>query len=868
MKKRKNKIDDEIAFFGTPPSPFISTVEYIKWAKYTRKIDAGLNPDEESESEEEEEELNDHNEDDDDDRMSLSSLSSNGGKLEDNSMFPMGSHQMPLISGFENVPPYDFNSYTQPQQYPSFFNSFLPTSSTSVPAQNDHDDDASFEIEQLIAEFSSSALDDCLKDLKEILTKDIYKKILENYTYKLFDKWWEDNEKKSKTNDTKPAEEHEPEVYKRTNIDIPLFNPLYDRQFSGNGLANRQESVTSNFQFGLGRGLKATMPKMPSFKRKIRLSPQRSRSRRSDYSDDEEMDDDNSSRSYQRKRLYKKPTDDDRRYHDRRRSYSRSMSRSRSPSESSVSRSSSPRRKPHRRIERGRSRSIGSSRSSRRSSRSSSSNSGSSSSSDHSSDSSTSSYDSDDESSSSSASESDDSSTSKVSKANSALSSVSSTALSETSSKHASQECPSPPLSYNSLESFSPEIHGDDDLKTAQGHSLEVDKEYFAVPSSASASAPQAKRLEDLGMMGGDDSDTDTADEMIGEDGREILDWNNQPILHSKDMTSSELEASQALMSLAGFSMPVDFKRPPSSSMANEASAQSQLLIDLDHNYCRVQLEEKKMVTFDSQVQSSAEPKLKGKKAKQTLPKQPPKEKVPKEKKRRKNEMLENEENLKLMAVASEWRNAKRKAAPSGVINLFDEEENDENKFKILEPDLVPGKKVLRPATPPPPPKVVTFPKRGEEAEQEILFDFLNTGLDSEDIMFMKRGYEQLLNEETNLPWLNDTLWVDHPATLTSPKKKRKLDDSSNARVHKAGSARCEGFYKLDRDEKQKYSHTETASNVSSSGSRIRNVTTTQQLTREARSNQRRLMAAADVLMSDLLKFSQLKVFELYLFII
>ncbi|KRT81143.1 RNA binding protein [Oryctes borbonicus] len=151
----------------------------------------------------------------------------------------------------------------------------------------------------------------------------------------------------------------------------------------------------------------------------------------------------------------------------------------------------------------------------------------------------------------------------------------------------------------------------------------------------------------------------------------------------------------------------------------------------------------------------------------------------------------------------------------------------------------------------------VKFKDRDIIAEMGILYEFLTKGIDSEDIAYLKEAYEAMLADDTIGYWLNDTHWVDHCITdlYSSPPKRRKKDDT---RVHATGSARTEGFYKVDANEKAKYKYHHTKSNTNSSPNVP--VTKTQGLSREARSNQRRLLTAFGTdTDSDLLKFNQLK---------
>ncbi|XP_078064862.1 uncharacterized protein LOC144491058, partial [Mustelus asterias] len=60
-----------------------------------------------------------------------------------------------------------------------------------------------------------------------------------------------------------------------------------------------------------------------------------------------------------------------------------------------------------------------------------------------------------------------------------------------------------------------------------------------------------------------------------------------------------------------------------------------------------------------------------------------------------------------------------------------------------------------------------SFKARSEFEEMAILYDIWNTGLDPEDAGYLKQTYEQLLQEDTNVDWLNDTHWVFHSNILS-----------------------------------------------------------------------------------------------------
>lgn len=117
---------------------------------------------------------------------------------------------------------------------------------------------------------------------------------------------------------------------------------------------------------------------------------------------------------------------------------------------------------------------------------------------------------------------------------------------------------------------------------------------------------------------------------------------------------------------------------------------------------------------------------------------------------------------------------------------------------------------------------------------------------------------------------MNATHWVDHCQTDRTylpppPLKKRKKDEEVHR--HTTGSARTEGFYKVDVKEKakHKYHHaktyeTERSRQEAEDQGLAKAVTKMQGISREARSNQRRLLTAFSLIAeSDLLKFNQLK---------
>ncbi|XP_048482105.1 histone-lysine N-methyltransferase SETD1 isoform X3 [Plutella xylostella] len=167
----------------------------------------------------------------------------------------------------------------------------------------------------------------------------------------------------------------------------------------------------------------------------------------------------------------------------------------------------------------------------------------------------------------------------------------------------------------------------------------------------------------------------------------------------------------------------------------------------------------------------------------------------------------------------------------------------------------------------------ITFKTRDIMAEMQVMYEFLTRGIDREDIEYLKRAYETLLAEDAQGYWLNDTHWVDHPPTdvrYSPPKKKSKRHNNmyEDLQGHKSGSARTEGYYKMDSKLKAKYKYHHGRGVASATpleaaqeqDKKAAMISKMQHMSREARSNQRRLLTAFGTdTDSDLLKFNQLK---------
>lgn len=156
------------------------------------------------------------------------------------------------------------------------------------------------------------------------------------------------------------------------------------------------------------------------------------------------------------------------------------------------------------------------------------------------------------------------------------------------------------------------------------------------------------------------------------------------------------------------------------------------------------------------------------------------------------------------------------------------------------------------------------YKERTPREQLMLLFEFLTNGIDTEDIAYIRRSYEFLLQDDANNSWLNATHFIDHCETdrslLPPPNKKRKKDDE--LRRHSSGSARTEGYYKMNLRDKMrfKYHHSKSINETGMDEDVKSKMISKMQGSREARQNQRRLLTAFGASTeSELLKFNQLK---------
>ncbi|KAL7977529.1 hypothetical protein Chor_009478 [Crotalus horridus] len=199
-------------------------------------------------------------------------------------------------------------------------------------------------------------------------------------------------------------------------------------------------------------------------------------------------------------------------------------------------------------------------------------------------------------------------------------------------------------------------------------------------------------------------------------------------------------------------------------------------------------------------------------------------------------------------------------ALPLGPESLFpsgseeEEEEEDDESFDSSDEGEI-RRRSLRshshkhtPAHPPLPPPV--FETRSEFEQMTILYDIWNSGLDVEDMKYLRLMYERLLHEDNSTDWLNDTHWVQHTNILPE------------IGVRCVGCARSEGYYHISKKEKDKYLD---MCPVTVQQLDITDIQGTNRILSERRSEQRRLLSAigtSAILDSDLLKLNQLKVPE------
>lgn len=102
------------------------------------------------------------------------------------------------------------------------------------------------------------------------------------------------------------------------------------------------------------------------------------------------------------------------------------------------------------------------------------------------------------------------------------------------------------------------------------------------------------------------------------------------------------------------------------------------------------------------------------------------------------------------------------------------------------------------------------FVQRNQFEEWRNFYEFLNTGVDGEDVHYLKRSYEEMAGGDLEPDWISYTVWVEHCSTYVptpAPPKRRRRGDELKAKLrqHSTGSARTEGTYKPSAQEKAIY---------------------------------------------------------------
>lgn len=747
---------------------------------------------------------------DDDDQMSLSSLSSNDQKIEEQQPDDIPPPPPPIPPGHFNPyqqygypPGYgyggnyaatsgDWRTYTgySSQMYLSQYSQFgnlqqsqpympyqLPQRryETSVVAISDKDDPHTPTISGVVQQIT--------QELKQILKKDFNKKMVENTAFKRFEAWWEEESTKERKDED------------RNNAIAADLKINQSKDNLNVLLESNRDSLYSGETIGLGLGLRASLPKMPSFRRKKVLSP---------VPDDE----------------------DSRKLSDNEEIIQNSDSESRN--------SASVASRPLRRVRK--------------------------------------------------ASTTSSSDGSIFSESSSESSSEDDSSASESEVERV-RRSPTPLDRKTPVPKVEPEPEGiDEDFSSPKEDVVEATSKTPAEPMIVEDEVKKPKSTLDKML----DSDSDLSDDEKDylERRRRNTEWMMQiemerqeiekkkenvetvkeakmkeevkvAIKEDEDKKSEDMESAaiETLMSLAtkkeeklqskssddelsldqrkrnnkrNITNNGELERVKSLSECSSVSTPGSQ-VAIEHSYCmppqkeNIEFTDKPVLTqesfFHDHGYTSREERVKSPKQKPPIKDKPPRQRI-KNVKHKKLQELQNYPDIE------EEEEVEEEATPKPVSNLHGS---------------------------------VKFKERDMGTEMALLYEFLTKGIDPEDIRYLRSSYEAMLADDSIGYWLNDTHWVDHCQTdlYSTPPKKRKRDDM---RVHATGCARTEGFYKISAHEKAKYKYHHTRSLTNTSPSTNAPITKMQGLSREARSNQRRLLTAFGTdTDSDLLKFNQLK---------
>ncbi|XP_054265259.1 histone-lysine N-methyltransferase SETD1B-A-like [Macrosteles quadrilineatus] len=152
-----------------------------------------------------------------------------------------------------------------------------------------------------------------------------------------------------------------------------------------------------------------------------------------------------------------------------------------------------------------------------------------------------------------------------------------------------------------------------------------------------------------------------------------------------------------------------------------------------------------------------------------------------------------------------------------------------------------------------------------DHSKEKLFSDILLHGLDEEDRMYLKKSFNQLLDDGES-DWTEQLEWIPHPPTTDNALGTSvSPEDTGHNPVNRSGCARSEKYVKgVKKHSKMqaKYRHQKAEPAVTSTEFSYckKYKVTKQTMSREARNNQRRLSTAyQNITNSNLLKLNELK---------
>ena len=183
--------------------------------------------------------------------------------------------------------------------------------------------------------------------------------------------------------------------------------------------------------------------------------------------------------------------------------------------------------------------------------------------------------------------------------------------------------------------------------------------------------------------------------------------------------------------------------------------------------------------------------------------------------------VFSDSEDNKSVDLASDVMETARNEEPT--VDMAKEEERTltTQTSLVISEELVivssPPKEVASPSPVPSP----VFGKRSPSVEDAILSSFLEMGPDREDIEMFRRAWSQLRDDcdplVKGLKWSHYPSMIADPIVIPPPQKRRRHTPQKTSELsHKSGSARSEGYYKIDAFAKKNYVTTTMVETVSS----------------------------------------------------